>query len=108
MILGETAQALGDAVALEILALLEVVAGVVGRRPVRDGIDIQLDLLAGLRLANEHLAGRHKPGNQSKLGVIQMEGFAVHVPVHLRVGKKDFCWAALGDDLQHARLLQAP
>ena len=35
-----------------------------------------------------------------------MECFAVNVPVHLRVGKKDLCRATLGDDLQHARLLK--
>ena len=44
-ILGEPAQALGDAESLEVIALLQVVAGVVGRHPVRDRIDVQMDLL---------------------------------------------------------------
>ena len=63
-ILGEPAQALGDAESLEILALLQVVAGVVGRHPVRHRIDVQMDFLAGLRFANEHLSRRDKARNQ--------------------------------------------
>jgi hypothetical protein len=41
----QMAQAIGNAKALEVIALLQVVACIVGRRPVLDGIDIQLDLL---------------------------------------------------------------
>ena len=36
VVFSEAAQAFGDAESLEVIALLEVVAGVVGRHPVRD------------------------------------------------------------------------
>ncbi len=90
MILGETAQPFGNAIPLEVFALLEVVAGVVCGRPMRDRIDVELYFFRGLRLANKHLAGRHKPGNQFKLGIVQMERFAVHVAVHLGFARKIF------------------
>ena len=50
--------------------------------------------------------GGTSPAINSSSVSFEMEGFAVHVAVHLRVRQKDFCRAALRDDLQHARLLQ--
>ena len=102
----ESAQAFGDAEASEVLTLLQVVAGVVRRGPMRDGIDIQLNLLAGLRFADKHLSRRDEAGDQIQFRVVQMECFAVEIAVHLRVRKEDLRWAALGDNLQHARLLK--
>jgi hypothetical protein len=64
-VFGEPAQAVGNAESLEVVALLQVVAGVVRRHPVRDRIDVQLDLLRRLRLADEHLAGRNKTAIRS-------------------------------------------
>ena len=108
MVLGETAQAISDAEALEIITLLEVVARVVGRHPVRDGIDVQLHFLRGLRFANKHLAGRYQPGDQIQFRIVQMECLAVDIAVHLRVGKEDFGGATLGNDRQAARTPQTP
>ena len=106
MIFGESAQSFGDAEALEVVALLKVVAGIVGRHPMGDGIDVQLHFLRDLRLPDEHLAGRDEAGNQLQFRVVQMECFAVEIAIHLRVGEEDLRRAALGDDLQHARLLK--
>ena len=100
------AQPVGDTETLEVIALLEVVAGVVGRHPVRNGIDVQLHFLRGLRLANEHLAGRDKSADKVQLRVVQMKRFPVNLAVHLRVGEEDFRGAALGHNRQHPRLLK--
>ena len=45
VVFGEPANALGDAVSGEVVALDLVVLGVVGRNPVRDRIDIKSNLL---------------------------------------------------------------
>ena len=45
--------------------------------------------------------GGIKPGNQFQFRVVQMEGVAVQLAIHLRVGQEDLGRAALGDDLQH-------
>lgn len=50
----ELANAFGDAVACKGVSLEEVVAGIISGNPVRDGIDVEPDFLAGLRLANQH------------------------------------------------------
>ena len=106
VILSETAQTIRDAEALEILPLPEVVARIVGRHPVRYGIDVQLHFLRGLRLANKHLTWRNEPGDQIQFGIVQVERLAVYIAVHLRVGKEDFGGATFGDDRQQSRLLE--
>ncbi len=50
--------------------------------------------------------GGTSPAIRSKLGVVQVERLAVHLAVHLRVGEEDLRRAALGDNLQHPRLLK--
>src|SRR6202521_5029111 len=73
------AKAIRKTVALEILLLLEVVAGVVGCHPVRDRIDVQVHFLGGLRLANQHLARRNKAVDKVQFGVVQMTCLPVNV-----------------------------
>ncbi len=100
------AQPIGKTEALEVVPLLQVVAGVVGRHPVRDRIDVQVNLLRALRLPYEHLAGWNKPADDVQFGVVQMERLAVDFAVHLRVGQEDLRRATLGHDRQHPRLLK--
>src|SRR5579864_5614024 len=100
------AKAIRKTVAAEILLLLEVVAGIVRRHPVRDRIDVQMDFLGGLRLANQHLARWNKAVDKIQFGVVQMKRLAVNFPVHVRVGEEDFCRATLGHYGQHPRLLK--
>ena len=89
MIFGKLPQAFGYAESSEVIALHKVVAGIVGRRPVADGIDVQVNLLRALRLADEHLAGWHESGDQFKLGVVQMERLAVEIAIHFWIGEED-------------------
>ena len=65
-----------------------------------------MNFLRRLRFADEHLPRRNQTGDQIEFRVVQMERFAVHIAVHLRVGEEDLGRATLGDDVQHARLLQ--
>ena len=99
-------QALGDAESREVIALLQVVVGVVGRHPVCDRIDVQTNFLTRLGFADEHLTWRHQPSDQIQFRIVQVEGVAVNLAVHLRVGKEDFGGATLRNDREHARLLQ--
>src|ERR1035441_2164741 len=100
------AKPIGKTEAVEILLLLEVVAGVVGCHPVRDRIDVQMHFLGGLRLANQHLARWNKAVDKVQFSVVQMKCFPVNVTVHIRVGQKDFCRATLGHYRQHPRFLK--
>src|SRR5271170_4746277 len=100
------AKAICETVAVEILLLLEVVASIVGCHPVRDGIDVQMHFLGGLRLANQHLAGRNKAVDKVQFGVVQMKRLSVNFPVHVRVGEEDLCRATLRHDRQHPRFLK--
>src|ERR1017187_1661658 len=102
----ELANALGDAVLRESLPLEQVVAGVVGRNPVGDGIDVEPDLLAGLCFANQHLAGWNEVGDDVEFGVVEMERLAVDLTIHLRVGEKYLGRATLSHNRQHPRLLK--
>src|SRR5208337_1262711 len=100
------AKAIRKTVAVEILLLLEVVAGVVGCHPVRDRIDVQMHFLGGLRLANQHLARWNKAVDKVQFCVVQMKRFSVNLPVHVRVGQKDLCGTTLGHYRQHPRFLK--
>src|SRR5665213_2020525 len=102
----ELANTFGDAVLCESFSLEQVVAGVVGSNPVRDGIDVKPDLLARLSFTNQHLTGRDEVGDDVNFGVIQMKRFAVDLGVYLRVGEENLGWAALGDNRQHSRFLK--
>src|SRR5271170_8197574 len=82
----EMAKATRKTVAVEILLLLEVVASIVGRHPVRDRIDVQVHFLGGLRLSNQHLARRNKAVDEVQFRVVQMKRLAVNFPVHVRIG----------------------
>ena len=75
------AKAIRKTVPVEIFLLLEVVAGVVGRHPVRDRIDIQMHLLGGLRLPNQHLAGWNQAADEFEFCVVQVKCFPVHLTV---------------------------
>jgi len=99
-------EAIRKTVAVEILLLLEVVTGVVGRHPVRDRIDVQMYFLGGLRLPNQHLAWRNKAVDKLQFGVVQMKRFPVNCPIHVRVGEEDLCGATLGHYRQHPRFLK--
>src|ERR1035437_6504127 len=90
----ELANALGDAVLCESLPLEQVVAGVVGGNPVRDGIDVEPNLLAGLRFANQHLAGRDEVGDDVDFGIVEVERLAVDLAVHLGIGEENLGGAA--------------
>src|SRR5271166_3005003 len=92
--------------AVEILLLLEVVAGIVGRHPVRDRIDVQMHFLGGLRLANQHLARWNKAVDKVQFGVVQMKRLTINFPVHVRVGEEDLCRATLRHYCQHPRFLK--
>jgi hypothetical protein len=105
MIFSQAADALGNAVAGEVIALELVVLGVVRCNPVRNRIDIEPNFLGSLGLANEHLPAR-QVGDNFKLGVVEVERLAIHLPIHLWVGEKYLGRAAFGDDLQHARLFK--
>ena len=51
--------------------------------------------------------GRSVNSNESGDFVfVEVELTAVQIPVHVGVRKEDLRWAALGDNLQHARLFQ--
>src|SRR5271166_5607389 len=100
------AKAIRKTVAVEIFLLLEVVAGVVGRHPVRDRIDVQMHFLGGLRFANQHLARWNKAVDKVQFRVVQMKCFPVNVTVHVRVGEKDLRGATLGHYRQHPRFLK--
>src|ERR1700677_2868224 len=102
----EMAKAIRKTVAVEILPLLEVVASIVGRHPVRGRIDVQVHLLGGLRLANQHLARWNKAVDKVQFGVVRMKRFAVNFSVHVRVGEEDLCRAALRHYRQHPRFLK--
>ena len=104
--MSESAQTFRDTKTRKVLALGEIVAGVVGRHPVRNRIDVQLHFLRTLRFTNQHLAWGNQAGDELKLCVVQMKCFAVEFAIHLRVGQKDLRWAALRDDMQHARFLE--
>src|ERR1039458_7673030 len=103
---GELANALGDAVTSKGFALEQVVAGVVGCNPVRDRIDIEPNLLARLRFADQHLTRWNQIGDDVDFRIVEVKGFAVYLAIHLRVGEKYLCWAALRNDGQHSRLLK--
>src|ERR1700681_864958 len=102
----EMAKAIRKAVAVEIFLLLEVVAGVVGRHPVRDGIDVQMHFLGGLGFTNQHLARWNKAVDKVQFGVVQMKRLTINFPVHIRVGEEDVCRAPLRHYCQHPRFLK--
>src|SRR5208337_2951517 len=106
MIFCEMAKPIRKLEAFEIFLFYEVVAGVVGRHPVGNGIDVQMHFLGGLRLPNQHLARRNKAVDEVQFSVIQMKRFPVNVTVHVRVGEEDLCRATLRDYCQHPRLLK--
>src|SRR5580692_13101938 len=101
------AKAIRKTVAVEILLLLEVVAGVVCCHPVRDRIDVQVHFLGGLRLANQHLARWNKAVDKVQFRVVQMKRLAINFPVHIRVGEEDLCRATLRHYCQHPRFLSS-
>src|ERR1017187_3043745 len=103
---GELANALGDAVTSKGFALEQVVAGVVGCNPIRDGIDIEPNLLARLRFADQHLARWNQIGDNVDFRIIEVKRLAVYLAIHLRVGEKYFRRAALRHDSQHPGLLK--
>ena len=70
MVFCKSSQSFRDAMALEVLTFFQVVAGVVGCRPMSDGIDVQLNLLTGLRIADQHLARWDESGNQFEFGIV--------------------------------------
>src|ERR1035441_1701434 len=84
---GELANALGDAVTSKGFALEQVVAGVVGCNPVRDGIDIESNLLTRLRFADQHLSRWNQIGDDVDFRIIEVKGLAIYLAVHLRVGE---------------------
>src|SRR5208282_2722001 len=100
------AKSIRKTVAVEILLLLEVVAGIVGCHPMRDRIDVQMHFLGGLRFANQHLARWNKAVDKVQFSVVQMKCFPVNVTVHIRVGEKDLRGATLGHYRQHPRFLK--
>src|ERR1700728_541349 len=100
------AKAIRKTVAVEILPLLEVVASIVGRHPVRGRIDVQVHFLRGLRLANQHLARWNKAVDKVQFSVVQMKRFPVNFPIHVRVGEEDLCGATLGHYRQHPRFFK--
>src|SRR5580692_11583774 len=106
MIFGQMPKSIRNTETVEIFLLLEVVAGVVGRHPVRDRIDVQMHFLRGLRLANQHLARWNKAVNKVQFSVVQMKCLAVNFPVHVRAGEEDLCRATLRHYRQHPRLLK--
>src|ERR1017187_135232 len=106
MIFREMAKPLRKIEPVEIFLFHEVVAGIVRRHPVRDRIDAQVHFLRGLRLANQHLAGRNKAVDKVQFGVVEMKGLAVNFPVHVRVGEEDLCRATLRHYRQHPRFLK--
>src|ERR1700693_1856849 len=85
----EMAKAIRKTVAVEILLLLEVVAGIVGCHPVRDRIDVQMHFLGGLGFTNQHLARWNKAVDKVQFGVVQMKRLTINFPVHIRVGEAD-------------------
>src|ERR1039457_6753249 len=103
---GELANALGDAVLGKGFALEQVVAGVVGCNPVRDGIDVEPNLLARLRFTDQHLARWNQVGDNVDFRIVEVKRLAVYLAIHLRVGEKYLCWATLRNDSQHPRLLK--
>src|ERR1035437_468016 len=103
---GELTNALGDAVASKGFALEQVIAGIVGCNPVRDRIDIEPNLLARLRFADQHLARWNQIGDDVDFRVVEMKRLAVDLAIHLRVGEKYLGWAALRNDSQHPGLLK--
>src|SRR5580698_26986 len=106
MIFGQMAKSIRNTETVKIFLLLEVVAGVVGRHPVRDRIDVQMHFLGGLRLTNQHLARRNKSVDKVQFGVVQMKRLAVNFPVHVRIGEEDLCRATLRHYRQHPRFLK--
>src|ERR1035437_5906660 len=103
---GELADALGDAVTSKDFALEQVVAGVVGCNPVRDGIDIKPNLLARLRFADQHLARWNQIGDDVDFRIVEVKGLAVDLAIHLWIGEKYLRWAAFRNDSQHPGLLK--
>src|ERR1035438_7298218 len=103
---GELANALGDAVTSKGFALEQVVAGVVGCNPVRDGIDIESNLLARLRFTDQHLARWNQVGDDVDFRIVEVKRIAVNLAIHLRVGEEYLRWAALRNDSQHSGLLK--
>src|SRR5208337_3714940 len=106
MIFCEMAKPIRKLEAFEIFLFYEVVAGVVGRHPVGNGIDVQVHFLGGLRLPNQHLARWNKAVDKVQFCVVQMKRFSVNLPVHVRVGQKDLCGTTLGHYRQHPRFLK--
>src|SRR6202167_2567849 len=100
------AKAIRKTVAVEILLLLEVVAGIVGCHPVRDRIDVQMHFLGGLGFTNQHLARWNKAVDKVQFGVVQMKCLTINFPVHIRVGEEDLCRATLRHYCQHPRFLK--
>ena len=94
----QAAQAFGDAVTVEILVLENVVSCVVGSHPVRERIDIEVDLLRSIVFPDEHLTRRYQAGNQGKFGIIQPERIPVDGWLHVRIGEKDLRRAAFGNN----------
>src|ERR1035441_2862569 len=89
---GELANALGDAVPCKGFALEQVVAGVVGCNPVRDGIDIEPNLLARLRLADQHLARWDQIGDDVDFRIVEVKRLAVYLAIHFRVSEEYLRW----------------
>src|ERR1035437_3391331 len=103
---GELTNALGDAVTGKGFALEQVVAGVVGCNPVRDRIDIEPNLLARLRFADQHLARWNQIGDDVDFRIVEVKRLAVYLAIHLRVGEEYLRWATLRNDSQHPGLLK--
>src|SRR6202047_4424399 len=106
MIFREMAKAIRNIEAVEIFLFLEVVASIVRCPPVRDRIDVQMDFLGGLRLANQHLARWNKAVDKVQFRVVQMKCLPVNVTVHIWVGEKYLRGATLGHYRQHPRFLK--
>src|SRR6266567_3170820 len=87
-IVSESAQTFRDTKTRKVFALGEVVAGVVGRHPVRDRIDVQLHFLRAMCLTDQHLTWGNQAGDEFKFCVVQMKCFAVEFSSQLTPNRR--------------------
>jgi len=90
----------------EVILFAQVVAGIVGGNPVGQGINFQHQLFRTARLHQQQFALGHKRLQQLKLGVVQLEDFAIQLAVDIGIGEKDFGGAGFVDDMEHVRCRQ--
>src|SRR5712664_2395155 len=97
---GQNVQALFKSVRVERFLPLAVVVGIICVQPVAAAVDVEVGDLGEFRGLDQKLPLWKQGRDQADFGVVQVKLTAVEVLVHVGVRKKDFCGAALDNDIE--------